>query len=164
LKGITPKEISEHDYRVLYGGEITKKIPEEEKEEIAYALSVERDLESYLVNNLDRLEFGLKPYKDSDEARQMSTDMGRIDILALDKDSNFVVIELKAGEADRQTIGQIIPYISWVKTNMANGKHVRGLIVANSFDYRVIQSLEVLPFLGLIRYNVEFTFEEAGIK
>lgn len=162
LKGITPKEINKHDYDVLFDESVKIKTVEEEREEVVYALSVERDLEMYLVNNLDHLEPGLKPYKNAEEARQLHTDVGRLDILAIDRSSNFVVIELKAGEADRATIGQIIPYISWVKTNMANSQEVRGIIVANSFDYRVIQSLDVLPFLGLIRYKVDFKFEEAN--
>jgi len=162
LKGITPKEIREHDFKVLYESKIAVEKVEEESGEYAYSLSVEKDLESYLINNLDHIETGLKPYKSTEEARQYNTDIGRIDILAIDKNSKLVVIELKAGEADRQTLGQIIPYVSWVKTNIANGEEVRGLVIANSFDYRVIQALEVLPFLGLIRYQVEFKFEKAG--
>jgi hypothetical protein len=160
LKGITPKVITQHDYDTLFDEDSKVITAEEEREEQVYALSVERDLELYLVNNLEHLEPGLKPYKNTEEARQLHTDVGRLDILAIDRFSNFVVIELKAGEADRDTIGQIIPYISWVKTNIAHGQEVRGIIVANSFDYRVIQSLDVLPFLGLIRYKVDFKFEE----
>lgn len=103
-----------------------------------YALSVEKDLESYLVDNLNKLEIELKPYKSADDARQYRTDVGIIDILAIDSNSKLVVIELKAGEADRQTLGQVIPYVSWVRANVSGGEEVRGMIVANSFDYRVI--------------------------
>lgn len=161
IKGITPKEISEHDFKVLSEGRAPTAPPEAESGESIYALSVEKDLESYLIENLDKLEPGLKPYKSTDEARQYRTDVGNIDIMAMDKNSRVVVIELKAGEADRQTLGQIIPYISWVKKNESAGKEVRGIIVASSFDYRVIQALDVLPFLSLFRYKVDFKFEKA---
>lgn len=103
---------------------------------------------------------GLKLYKSADEAKQYRTDVGIIDILAVDKNSKLVIIELKAGEADRQILGQLIPYISWIKTNLSNNIEVRGIIVANSFDYGVIQALDMWPFLNLIRYKVDFKFEK----
>jgi RecB family endonuclease NucS len=57
--------------------------------------------------------------------------VGIIDLLALDKNRDFVVIELKAGRAGDSACGQILGYMSWVRKELAGEKKVRGMIVAS---------------------------------
>jgi hypothetical protein len=48
--------------------------------------------------------------------RQVQTDYGGyIDLLAIDRDGNLVVIELKRNMTPRDVVGQVIDYASWVK-------------------------------------------------
>ncbi len=78
------------------------------------SLSLEKDLETNLMKNLNQLEKGLLspqsqvPFE-SGEVRSI------IDILAKDKDDKIVVIELKAGIATEKVCGQILKYMSLVK-------------------------------------------------
>lgn len=90
------------------------------------SISLERDIEDHLVNNLESLEPGLKLV-----ARQYSTAVGRIDILAEDKHGSRVIIELKVGEAKDSVIGQIARYVGWFARE--DGQPPRSIIVASAF-------------------------------
>jgi len=48
--------------------------------------------------------------------RQVQTGFGgRIDLLALDRDANCVVLELKKGRTPREVVAQILDYAAWIK-------------------------------------------------
>lgn len=132
--------------------------------ETEIAFSLEYDLENTLVNNLEQLEKGLRLYKDHGiTGQQLDTKVaGRIDLLALDANHDFVVIELKAVEADRQVLGQIQAYMGWVKENLAGDRKVRGIIIASDFSLRAIYAAKVVPNLNLKKYLVSFKFADAG--
>lgn len=126
-----------------------------------FAISLERDLEEYLVHNLSSIQKGLKLYsKESVSGRQFNTDVGRIDILGLDEKMNFVVLELKAGRADISTLGQILSYMGWVQTNLARGKEVKGIVIANDFDKKIKVAASIIPNLVLKQYQVSFEFRD----
>jgi hypothetical protein len=128
------------------------------------SLSIERDLEDSLVQNLGMLEPGLTLYRDGDiDGRQLDTaTVGIIDLLVLDKDGDFVVIELKAGNAADGACGQILGYIAWVRKELAGDKKVRGIIVASEFSDRLRYAAEAVGALSLIRYSIKFNF--ANVK
>lgn len=140
--------------------ESPEKPAEENKiEEVAFGL--ERDLEEYISRNLSQLEEGLKLYSaEGLIGRQYPTDVGRIDLLALDKEGNFVVIELKAGLATDRVTGQILGYMSYIRKNLAKDKDVRGIIVAEDFDERLKYAAAEIPKLKLKKYLVKFEFQD----
>ena len=80
----------------------------EVEETIEASISLERDLHTYLSKRVDVIEEGLVLAEDGIE---YIIDAGRIDILAMDKNGNYVVIELKAGKAKDNALGQILGYI-----------------------------------------------------
>jgi hypothetical protein len=128
------------------------------------ALTSERDLEDFVSKNLNQIEEGLRIYKwkegeTSLEGRQyyIGKYNWRIDILAKDKDDNFVVIELKAGKAGDNVVGQTQGYMTWVEENLADGKKVRGIIIANDFDERVKLCKKKCGF-ELKKYSVKYFF------
>ena len=77
---------------------------------VAASLSLERDLENFLIADLTQLEFGLQLFQENDKSGKqfIAGDAGRIDVLCVDQSQNLVVLELKAGEADDKVATQIL--------------------------------------------------------
>lgn len=128
---------------------------EEEYEEAS--ISLERDLEDNLVKNVGGLEPGLVFVE-----RQVKTDVGFIDILAKDKQEQFVVIELKIGEAKDSSVGQVTRYMGWISKNRARGP-VRGMIVASEFSEGTEYSASIVPGLSLVKFKVRFEFQRQSL-
>ena len=71
----------------------------------------ERDIEDLLEENIEVLVQDVFII-----GRQVRTDDGKfIDLLALDKDANLVIIELKKKETPRDVLAQILQYHAWVR-------------------------------------------------
>jgi hypothetical protein len=77
------------------------------------SLREREELEPLLVSNPDLIEEGMKVL-----ARQLQTDSGPLDILAVDEEGALVVIELK-DEVDDEQLDQGIRYYDWVAANLA---------------------------------------------
>jgi RecB family endonuclease NucS len=120
------------------------------------SISLERDIEDHLVNNLDILEPGLQLV-----ARQYNTGVGRIDILAEDRSGARVIVELKVGEARDSVIGQIARYVGWFARE--DGHPPRSIIVASGFPEGVRYAATMIQGLTLLAYRVNFSFERAAL-
>lgn len=73
-------------------------------------LDVEERLESWIANDPSILGMDLLIV-----GQQVITSFqGRIDLLALDREANTVVLELKKGRTPRDVVGQMLDYASWV--------------------------------------------------
>jgi len=128
------------------------------EETIEASLSLERDLHAYLAAKVDIIEMGLSIV---DNGVEFQTDAGRIDILAKDTNDHIVVIELKAGKAKDNALGQLIGYMGCVPTiEKFQNSPVRGILIASGFDQRVVYAAKALPNLKLVRYQLSFDFQE----
>ncbi len=128
----------------------------EASELLEASIGLERDIEDHLINNLSAIEPGLELV-----SRQFSTDIGRIDILARDKQGSRVVIELKVGEAKDSSLGQIARYLGWF--SKLDSKQPRGILIASGFPEGVRYGAAALSNLQLLKYSVHFSFEESGL-
>ncbi|MFH1390801.1 MAG: endonuclease NucS [Candidatus Diapherotrites archaeon] len=106
----------------------------------------ERDLNELLMQDLSMIEPGLKPVNQQQQFRK-----GVCDIIAEDKDGNFVVIELKRRQADFAGVTQLHRYMKEVE-NLKN-KKARGILLAP--DIRK-NALELLEQLGLEFSKLDF--------
>lgn len=122
-----------------------------ETEDFQPAVSRERDVENYLAENLDALEDGLALKEDG---QQYQTPVGRIDLLAEDRNGAPAVIELKRGTAKDSALGQILGYLEEI-----GGEDVRGIIVAERFSSRLQKAVQRFDEIKLCSYTVEYHFE-----
>lgn len=136
-------------------GSISENIDADIIETIDPSISLEKDLHSYLATRVNEIENGLSLAEDGIEYQ---TDAGRIDILANDENDYFVVIELKAGKAKDNAIGQILGYMGCISEKSPD--KVRGILVASDFEQRVIFAAKALPLVKLVKYKVSFELQE----
>ena len=117
-------------------------------------VGLERDLQAALRDCIEQLEPGLEI---TDGGAERSVASGRIDITArARRDGMAVVIELKAGTAGGEAIGQVLSYMGDVAVEEPGG--VRGILVAGDFDDKARAAARVVPDLSLRRYRIKFEF------
>lgn len=131
-------------------------VDEETADAIETTFGLERDLQLALRKNIEQLESGLKV---ADGNKEQIVDSGRIDITAEDSSGATVIIELKAGAADREAVAQILGYMGDL---MNAGKNVRGILVAGDFPFGTIAAARAVPNLQLRKYRFQFSFEAVG--
>jgi endonuclease len=120
----------------------------------------EQHLQQYLVKNLSSIEAGLHLYEDEGLTGVEYPVGGRyIDILALDAQGNYVVIELKVSRGYDRTIGQLLRYMGWIKKNLADGKNVRGIIVASDITEDLRLAASQLQDVKLLEYEISFSLK-----
>ncbi len=127
----------------------------ETKEAHEAQVSLERDLQAALRENIEQLEPGLVII---DGGKERIGPSGRTDILATDADKRTVVIELKVGQADREVIGQILSYMGDLQAE--TGEPVRGIIIASDFTSRAIAASKPVPNIELRKYRFNFSFQK----
>lgn len=135
-------------------------------EMMAASFAFEKHLEDFLIQNWEQTELGKKYdlYVDENEdgvkviGKQIQTDTGRIDILAISKDKKeFLVIELKNNRASDQAVGQVQRYMGYVVSELAGkDQQVKGLIIAMEDDLSIRRALTVAPNIEFWRYEVSF--------
>jgi restriction system protein len=159
----TLTEIPGAQYRDLVEGSAIQPValpePAEETDQSAFVL--EKYLEDFIVSNFGPIFKGkLQIPDDADAAggQQYATDVGTIDILAVERDSSsFVVIELKKGRPSDQVVGQILRYMGWVKKNLCKGSQgVKGLVICHDPDPKLSYALEMTDNIDVRYYNVSF--------
>jgi len=124
---------------------------------------MESQLEDFIISNWSESEFGKKYdliIENGDlKSQQYRTDIGPIDILAIDKKTKeYIVIELKRNQTSDQTIGQIARYMQWVEENL-NSK-VKGIIVCGKWDEKLDYARKRMGDVEVLLYEVNFSLRE----
>lgn len=123
---------------------------------------IETKLEQWLVEHWQDVDFGskLKLYEEDGEGVGQQYDtgvVGRIDLLCEDEETGaLVVIELKRGRASDEVVGQLARYLGWTQRHLANGRQVRGVILAPEFDEKLRYAAAAIPHSTLLRYETRF--------
>jgi restriction system protein len=126
------------------------------------AFAMEKHLEDFLVKNWAQTELAqqFKIYEEDGElvGQQYGTDAGPIDILAISRDGQrLLVVELKRGRASDVVVGQILRYMGYVKEQIAEpNQTVEGVIIALDDDKKLRWALLAVPSISFYRYQVSF--------
>ena len=124
------------------------------------SISLEKDLEAFIFQNIDSVEDGLTSYR-GESGRQYTVESGRIDILATDNEDNFVVIELKADMGGDAVLTQTLAYMVDIE-KIAEQRKVRGIIIARDFSSKLVSAVSRVQDIELMKYKVKFDFEKVN--
>lgn len=160
----------EKDPQPIYTGLNTRKVeeiiereeePEDSSEENQTGFAYESDLRDFLSRNLHIIEPGLHLYEDEGITGIEFPVGGRfIDILALDREKNFVVIELKVSRGYDRVIGQLLRYMAWIEKNQAEpNQKVRGVIIAREITDDLYLAASKINDVKLFEYDLSVTLK-----
>jgi endonuclease len=126
---------------------------------------LEAHLEEFLLGNWTAVNWGRPLHiwqsADGTSGHQLSTPVGRLDLLCIDTTTNdLVVVELKRGHSADRVVGQVARYMGWVRTHLAAaGQGVEGIVVAREHDDRLRYAAAALPGLTIFNYTVTFELQ-----
>lgn len=129
--------------------------------------AMEAQLRDFIVENISRIPIGgtqVHLYRNAEgrDGKEYPTDVGPIDILAVDDAGNFFVFELKLDRGPDRALGQLARYMGWVKIHLAGDRQIRGVLVARSIDEKLRYAACVIPNVALLEYEVEFRLHDVG--
>jgi hypothetical protein len=128
--------------------------------------SLEYQLRDFIAQNVGVIDVSgkrLKLYVDptGKDGVEYATDVGTIDILAIDDSGNFFVFELKRARSPDRAIGQLTRYMGWVSQTIGKGRQISGIIVAKEISDKLRYAVSVVPNVSLFEYEVDFRLKLA---
>jgi hypothetical protein len=133
---------------------------ESDNSSIEISIEFEKQLENFLKDNLNSIENRLRIFKDNEghDGQQYPTDVGRIDLLCIDENNDFVIIELKKKRTSDVAVGQILRYMGWVNQNLNKEKKVRGIIITPEIDVQLEFAASMVPNVQVKYYRIRLDF------
>ena len=131
--------------------------------------ALEKHLEDFLVKNWNQTDLGKEfdIYQEDGElvGQQYPSDTGPIDILAISKDKQtLLVVELKKGRVSDTVVGQIQRYMGYVKDELAEPNQVvKGIIIGSEDDNKIRRALSVTVNIEFYKYQVSFKLFRGNI-
>lgn len=163
------EDVGADDFGVEKKDEVSEEEGEREPATIDDRFTYEEDLEQFVIDNLARAPFGmnLRLYADKNgrSGQQYPTEFGPIDVLTVDENGNYVVIELKRDLVTEKVVGQVAKYMQWVEQNLAlkEGKTVRGVVMAYRGNKSLVSALGALRFpVTVVYYNLQLNLSLAN--
>jgi hypothetical protein len=155
-------------YEAFLAGGAPELPPEEEAEE-QLLFPLESQLRDFIAANIGNIKLdgrSLRLYVDSScpNGVEYPTEVGPIDILAVDSNGDFVVFELKLNKGPDRAVGQALRYMGWVSKHLASGKKVSGVIVAHEIDEKLKYAVSVAPNITVFEYKVRFDLKQVSLS
>jgi endonuclease NucS-like protein len=151
------------EFEAARGGTPTTPIDSEDGEDqISEKFALESHLRDFLAKNPDRIEAGMRVYSTPEnEGVEFPVDDGRIDLLTVDRDGKFVIVELKVSRGRSKALGQLLYYMGWVDKNLGNGP-CRGMVIASEINDDLVTAVSRVPGVSLLRYRMNFSLESVA--
>lgn len=150
------------------GAASTPALAEESEDSANGIFALESHLRDYLAKNLPKLTDHDEPLKlyvspDGRDGVEFQTDVGPIDLLAVDSNGDYYVMELKVNRGVDQALGQILRYMGWIATRLANGKQVYGVIMAANISDKLKYAATQVPQVRLMEYRLAVTLQPVAL-
>jgi hypothetical protein len=115
----------------------------------------ESDLEDFLWENWEKVDLGFDDpiYLVERQARLTSDTRDRVDLLARGRSGEWFAIELKIAEASARDWGQLTSYMGELEKSGVPADKIRGVLVAPSFDKKVLNAVRTEPRVTLLRFS-----------
>jgi hypothetical protein len=106
------------------------------------SIIAEIELRHYLAKHSEEIEDGLRL-----QGEEYSTERRKkIDLLFIDKNGNWLVVELKVSRCYEPVVGQLLWYMGWVKKNRASANQLlRGIVVAPNISEDLKLATSMVP-------------------
>jgi len=158
-------EIAQNDKGVLHVREVRER--DELKGEqltVGNGYIEAKHLRHYLAKNLELIEDGLELYVDifGNDGVEYPTDFGPIDILCIDRNGVFVIIEILCEGVADACSGQLLKHRAWIKRHLAYGKSLRSYLVGSSIPENVRYSLADLDDVFLKEYDLSIRLKDVA--
>lgn len=129
----------------------------------ASEFAYEHHLRDFPARDVTKLEPGLKLYESEGiPGVEYPIRNRRIDLLCVGRDGALVVVELKVSKGHDRVLGQILTYMGWVRADIADGKPVRGMIVASAMSDEIKTAIrESKADIKLFEYELSFALRSA---
>jgi hypothetical protein len=162
IKSVNDIESSELEGNSYNRDENLNETPEELSQQTGFAY--ESDLRDFLAKNLTIIELGLRLYQDEGISGIEFPVGGRfIDLLAIDKHNDYVVIELKVSKGYDRVIGQLLRYMAWIEKNQAEpAQKVRGIIIAREISDDLHLATSKINDVELFEYDLSVSLRKVN--
>lgn len=165
---IFTKEDGALGVRNIEGADEPEKYTDAEASDDVSIFALESHLRDYLAKNISKLagpgaKLSVYVSDDGRDGVEFQTDVGPIDLLAVDEQGRFVVIELKVGRGPDAALGQILRYMGWVQQHLAKGAQVQGVIVAAEIPVKLRYAVTQVPSVTLMEYELGFSVKQVGL-
>ena len=131
-----------------------------EKHEFAY----EKDLKNFLASNMYVIRPSLRVYQDQDgdiSGVEFPAGNRYVDILAVENNSDLVVIELKVSKGSDRAVGQLLYYMGWIQKNLAESdQNVKGMIIARTISDDLRTATSQVKDVELFEYQLSFSLKK----
>jgi Endonuclease NucS len=108
----------------------------------------ERHIEQVILHHLEEIEPGLTLV-----GRQLTTPVGRLDLLCKDAAGTYVVLEIKRAQGTDRVVGQILRYMGWV---IETKGPARGIIIVQSSDPRLSSAIQAATNIQIKEFRMVF--------
>lgn len=166
-------EIKRNEYgKLVVSQSGIEEIPHNENEgcedESEMLFPVESHLRDFIAQNIETIQINgksLKLFLDENmrDGIEYPTEVGPIDILAMDENGDFIVFELKLSRGMDRALGQILRYMGWIKANIARDKVVKGVIVAKAIDKKLKYATSITQGISLFEYELDFKIQQVSL-
>ncbi len=168
IKNKYVSELSNNEYTHLLYKIFEIKKPDDEFQGVVDESKIEalevQHYQTLIHRNFNQLFRGELKYFDEERQNERNgkfntEEVGEMDFLAVDKNNDIVVIELKRTSTDA-TLGQILRYMGWVNRNLCKkDQKVKGIIIAEVKDNRLEYALTVVPNMTFRKMKLSVEIE-----
>jgi Endonuclease NucS len=147
------------DFLAGTAGQDTMEEAVSEDEQSDQQFAAESDLRDFLAKNPTSIEPGLSLFSQGTQSGiEFPIENGFIDILAVDREGHFVVIELKVGRGRNRAVGQLLYYMGWVDKHLGNPP-CRGMIIAKEIPDDLMLAVQRVPGVSVAHYHLTVSVE-----